>query len=50
MMFDCVHSPGVCMGQRAVCGSCYNLEGGAKRIEATGGELRGASGELQQTC
>lgn len=46
----CVCSPGVCGRQRAVCGSCYDLEGGAESVEATRWELRGAGGELQQTC
>lgn len=44
------HSPGVCSGQSAVCGGSNDLEGGAKSVESPRGKLRGASGELQQTC
>lgn len=43
-----VHSPGVCGGQGAVCGSSDDLEGGAEGAEAPGGQLGGAGGELQQ--
>lgn len=45
-----VASPGVCSWQRAVCWCCYDLEGGAERVKATGRELRGAGGELKETC
>lgn len=46
----CFYSPGVCSWQRTVCWRCYDLEGGAECVEATGRELRGAGGELEETC
>lgn len=41
--------PCVCGGQGAVRGGGDDLEGGAEGVKSPRGELRGASGELQQT-
>lgn len=43
------YSPGVCSGQGAMRRGSDDLERGAESVEPPRWELRGASGELQQT-
>lgn len=50
VLFISICLPSMCGGQSAVCGGGDDLKGRAKSVEPSGGKLRGASGELQQTC